>query len=59
MKKGSIWTILGVILAVVIAWWLVEALFRLMFFIAKVGVVAVVAIIVFFILRAVFAKSDD
>ncbi|GAA3658601.1 hypothetical protein [Microbacterium marinilacus] len=59
MKRSSIWTIVGVILAIVIAWWVVEALFRLMFWMAKFGAVAVVAIIVFFVLRAVFARSDS
>lgn len=59
MKTGSIWTILGVVVAVVIAWWLIEALFRLMFWMAKLGAVAVVAVIVFFVLRAIFSRRED
>ncbi|GAA1738660.1 hypothetical protein [Microbacterium paludicola] len=59
MKTGSIWTILGVVVAVVIAWWLIEALFRLMFWMAKLGAVAVVAVVVFFVLRAIFSRRED
>ncbi|GGH49955.1 hypothetical protein [Microbacterium album] len=58
MKNSSIWTVLGVIAAVMIAWFVIEALFRLMFWVAKLGAVAVVAVIVFFALRALFKRSD-
>lgn len=59
MKSGTIWTVLGVIAAIVIAWWLVNILFSVLAFIVKLIVVAVVAVIVFFILRAVFSRSRD
>lgn len=59
MNKSTLWTILGVIVAVVIAWFLVNVLFSLLWFIGKLLVVAVVAVIVFFVLRMLFAKSDD
>ena len=55
----NIWTILGVILAVVIAWWIVSALFSVLWFIGKLAIVAVVAVVVFFVLRGIFARSDD
>jgi hypothetical protein len=55
----NIWTILGVILAVVIAWWIVSALFSVLAFIFKLGIVAVVAVVVFLVLRGIFARSDD
>ncbi len=55
----NIWTILGVILAVVIAWWIVSALFSVLWFIGKLAVVAVVAVVVFLVLRGIFARSDD
>ena len=57
MNKSTIWTVLGVIVAVVIAWWLVNVLFSVMWFVFKLGVVAVVAAIVFFALRSLF-RSD-
>lgn len=54
MNKGTIWTILGVIAAVVVAFWIVNVLFSVLFWLFKLAVVAVVAVIVFFALRAVF-----
>ncbi|WP_345751432.1 hypothetical protein [Microbacterium rhizophilus] len=51
MKTGSIWTILGVVIAVAIAWFLVEALFSIMWVIAKLGAVALVAVIVYVLLH--------
>lgn len=58
MNKGTIWTIVGVIAAVVIAWFLVNVLFSVLAFFFKLLVVAVVAVIVFFVLRMLFARSD-
>lgn len=58
MNKSSVWTIVGVVLAVIIAWFLVSALFSLLWFIAKLGVVAVVAVVVFLVLRGVFSKQE-
>ncbi|MBT2496135.1 MULTISPECIES: hypothetical protein [Microbacterium] len=55
----NIWTILGVILAVVIAWWIVSALFSVLAFIFKLAIVAVVAVVVFLVLRGIFSRSDD
>ncbi|AZS42305.1 MULTISPECIES: hypothetical protein [Microbacterium] len=55
----NLWTILGVILAVVIAWWIVSALFSVLAFIFKLGIVAVVAVVVFLVLRGIFSRSDD
>ncbi|MEV4669121.1 hypothetical protein [Microbacterium sp. LWO12-1.2] len=59
MTKNSLWTVVGVVLAVVIAWWLVSALFSVLWFIAKLAIVLVVAAGVFFFLRSVFSRSDD
>ncbi|WP_017204705.1 hypothetical protein [Microbacterium algeriense] len=55
----NIWTILGVILAVVIAWWIVSALFSVLAFVFKLAIVAVVAVVVFLVLRGIFCRSDD
>lgn len=57
MTKNSLWTVVGVVIAVVIAWWIVGALFSLLWFIAKLAIVAVVAVVVFFVLRNLF-RSD-
>ncbi|CAD5142338.1 MULTISPECIES: hypothetical protein [Microbacterium] len=55
----NIWTVLGVILAVVIAWWIVSALFSVLWFIAKLAIVAVVAVVVFLVLRSLFTRDAD
>ena len=59
MNKNTLWTILGVIVAVVIAWWLVGVVFSLLWFVAKLAIVAVVALVVFLVLRSAFSKADD
>lgn len=56
MNKNTVWTVLGVIAAVVIAWVLVNVLFSLLWFIGKLVIVAVVALFVFLAMRAVFAR---
>lgn len=58
MKTGTIWTILGVVAAIVIAWFLVNVLFSVIAFIFKLLIVAIVAVIVFFVLRRLFGSSD-
>ena len=59
MNKGPLWTVLGVIAAIVIAWLLVELLWGVAMLILKLAVVAVVAVVVYFVLRAVFARSSS
>lgn len=59
MKTSTIWTVLGVVAAIVIAWILVNVLFSIIAFAFKLLIVAVVAAIVFFVLRAVFGRSRD
>jgi hypothetical protein len=55
----TVWTVLGVIAAVLIAWFIVDVLFGLLWFIAKLAIVAVVAVVVFFVLRSLVARRDD
>jgi hypothetical protein len=58
MRKSTLWTILGVVAAVIIAWIIVNVVFSLITFVFRVAAVALVAVIVFFVLRAVFARRD-
>jgi len=53
------WTVIGVIVAVIVAWFVVDVLFSLLWFIGKLAIVAVVAVVVFFVLRALVRPSDD
>lgn len=59
VNKSTVWTVIGVIAAVVIAWFLVNVLFSLLAFIGKLVIVAIVAVIVFFVLRSIFSGRDD
>lgn len=59
MTKNTVWTILGVVVAVVIAWFLVNVLFSLIAFAFKLLIVAVVALVVFLVLRGLFASRRD
>ena len=59
MNKSSIWTVLGVIAAIVIAWFLVDVLFSLLWLIGKIVIVGVVALIVFLVLRSIFSRRND
>lgn len=58
MTKNTVWTVLGVIIAVVIAWWIVSALFSLLWLAAKLAIVAAVAVLVFFGLRSLFRRDE-
>ncbi|MCJ1707773.1 hypothetical protein [Microbacterium sp. VKM Ac-2923] len=58
MRKSTLWTIVGVVVAVIIAWAIVNVLFSLIAFAFRVLAVAVVALIVFLVLRAVFARRE-
>jgi len=58
MTKNTLWTILGVVGAIVIAWVLVDVVFKLVWLVVKIGLVAVVALVVFAVLR-LFMRSSD
>ena len=51
--------VLGVIASVVIAWFVVDLVFSVLWFIVKLAVVAVVAAVVFFVLRAWLGRATD
>ncbi|HEX6953662.1 MAG TPA: hypothetical protein VF156_02175 [Agromyces sp.] len=55
----TLWLVLGVIASVVIAWFVVDLVFSLVWFVVKLVVVALVAVAVFFALRAWLGRSSD
>ena len=59
VTKSRVWTVVGVIAAIVIAWFVVDLLFSLLWLVARLAIVAVVAVIVFFVLRSVFSRDVD
>lgn len=54
----TIWIIIGVVAAAVIAWFIVDLAFSLLWFGLKLGIVALVALVVFLVLRGIFSRSD-
>ncbi|GLJ80979.1 hypothetical protein [Microbacterium imperiale] len=52
----TFWTVVGVIAAIFIAWVVVDVVLRLAVFAVKLGLVAVVALVVFLLLRRVFTR---
>lgn len=59
MMSRTLWIVLGVIASVVIAWFLVDLVFSVVWFIVKLAIVAVVAVVVFFALRAWLGRMGD
>ncbi|MGZ0712850.1 hypothetical protein ACWPKO_31365 (plasmid) [Coraliomargarita sp. W4R53] len=59
MTKNNVWTIVGVIVAIAIAWVLVNALFAVLGLIFKLLAVALVALLVFFALRYFFGGGKN
>jgi hypothetical protein len=55
----TIWIVLGVIASVVIAWFVVDLVFSVVWFVVKLAIVAVVAVVVFFLLRSWLGRSGD
>lgn len=53
------WAVICAIVAVVIAWILVDVVFSLLWFIGKLAIVAVVAVVVFFALRSLIGRLAD
>jgi hypothetical protein len=56
--RNLIVTVIGVIVAIAIAWFLVDVVFHLIYFVVKLIVVAVAAVLVFFALRGLFARRS-
>lgn len=59
MMSRTLWIVLGVIASVVIAWFLVDLVFSVVWFIVKLAIVAVVAVVVFFALRVWLGRMGD
>lgn len=58
MVSRTVWTVLGIIAAVLIAWFLVDLLFSVVWFVFRLAIVAVVAVIVFFVLRSMVSRRS-
>jgi hypothetical protein len=59
MTKSTIWSILGGIAAIIVAWWIVTAVFSVLWFVVKLAVVAVVAVAVYAGIRSLTRTRRD
>jgi len=59
MNGSTVWTVIGAIVAVVIAWFVVNLLLSVMWFAFKLAAVLIVGIVIFFLLRRMFARSKQ
>lgn len=59
MQRPTLLTILGVIVAVVIAWFVVDLALHVVYLVFRLVLVAIVAVVVFFVLRSVLARGDS
>lgn len=59
MTKNTLWTTVGIVIAVVVAVWLVSTVFSVLWFIAKIGIVVIVTLAVFIFLRSLFHRDGD
>lgn len=55
----NVWTILGVVIAVVIAWFVVDFALHAIYFLFRIVLVAVVAIVVFVVLRMLLNRPTE
>ncbi|MCT1549863.1 hypothetical protein [Brevibacterium casei] len=58
MKISTVWSVLGAIVAVIIAWWIVSAVFSIAWIAVKAFVVIAVASIVYGVIKAAFRRIN-
>jgi hypothetical protein len=55
----NLWTILGVIAAIVIAWFVVDLALHFVYLVFRLVLVAIVAVVVFFVLRFLLRRPAE
>ncbi|GAA1621399.1 MULTISPECIES: hypothetical protein [Brevibacterium] len=58
MKMSTVWSVVGAVLAIIIAWWLVNAVFSIAWFLVKALIVVAVATVVYAFLKGAFRAKD-
>jgi high-affinity Fe2+/Pb2+ permease len=56
-RKNTLVTVLCVVGAVLIAWFLVDIVLSAVFFLVKAAIVLVIAVVVYFVLRVLLARG--
>ena len=58
MKMSTVWSIVGAIIAIVIAWWVVNVAFSIAWFLVKAIITVVVALAIFGLIKASLKSKD-
>lgn len=58
MKMSTVWSIVGAIIAIIIAWWVVNVAFSIVWFLVKAVIVVVVAAIIFGLIKQALKSKD-
>ncbi|MGO2575674.1 MAG: hypothetical protein ACTH8Y_05800 [Brevibacterium aurantiacum] len=58
MKMSTVWSIVGAIIALVIAWWVVNVAFSIAWFLVKAIIALVVAVAIFALIKQAFRSKD-
>ncbi|WP_223289824.1 hypothetical protein [Brevibacterium casei] len=55
---STVWSVVGAVLAIIIAWWLVSVVFSIAWFLVKALIVVAVAAVVYAFLKGAFRAKD-
>ncbi|NJC55465.1 hypothetical protein [Brevibacterium marinum] len=55
---STVWSIVGAIIAIIIAWWVVNVAFSIVWFLVKAVIVVVVAAIIFGLIKQALKSKD-
>ncbi|MGR6090568.1 hypothetical protein ACU4IU_08390 [Brevibacterium sp. CSND-B09] len=58
MKMSTVWSIVGAIIAIIIAWWVVNVAFSIAWFLVKAIITVVVALAIFGLIKASLKSKD-
>ncbi|PCC50999.1 hypothetical protein [Brevibacterium aurantiacum] len=58
MKMSTVWSIVGAIIAIIIAWWVVNVAFSIAWFLVKAIIALVVAVAIFALIKQTFKSKD-
>ncbi|MBM6591788.1 hypothetical protein [Brevibacterium sp. RIT 803] len=58
MKMSTVWSIVGAIIAIIIAWWVVNVAFSIAWFLVKALITVIVAVGIFYLIKASLKSKD-
>ena len=58
MKMSTVWSIVGAIIAIIVAWWVVNVAFTIAWFLVKALITVIVAVGIFYLINASLKSKD-